>query len=89
MTLWPFIQIGFKTISKRIRRCQKPFYPKQVSRIYFEDVDLIVFCTKNPKPIVPYLKEIHKPILFQSHFDTLQAGCGAECDKERGNYRID
>lgn len=44
---------------------RNPFYPKQVSRIYFEDVDLIVFCTKNPKPIVPYLKEIHKPILFQ------------------------
>ena len=44
---------------------RNPFYPKQVSRIYFEDVDLIVFCTKTPKPIVPYLKEIHKPILFQ------------------------
>lgn len=44
---------------------RNPFYPKQVSRIYFEDVDLIVFCTKNPKPIVPYLKEIYKPILFQ------------------------
>ena len=42
---------------------RNPFYPKQVSRIYFEDVDLIVFCTKNPKPIVPYLKEIHLSLI--------------------------
>lgn len=43
---------------------RNPFYPKQVSRIYFEDVDAIVFCTKNPIPIVKHLKEIDKPILF-------------------------
>lgn len=43
---------------------RNPFYPKQVSRIYFEDVDGIVFCTKNPIPIVDRLKEINKPILF-------------------------
>lgn len=43
---------------------RNPFYNKQVSRIYFNDVDLIYFCTKNPRPIVPYLKEINKPILF-------------------------
>ena len=43
---------------------RNPFYKKQVSRIYFNDVDLIYFCTKNPRPIVPYLKEINKPILF-------------------------
>ena len=29
-----------------------------------EDVDAILFCTKNPIPIIPYLKEIEKPILF-------------------------
>ena len=43
---------------------RNPIYPKLVSRIYFCDVDLIVFCTKNPHPIIPYLKEIQKPILF-------------------------
>ena len=44
---------------------RNPFYPKQVSRIYFKDVDAIVFCTKNPIPILKHLKEITKPILFQ------------------------
>lgn len=44
---------------------RNPFYPKLVSRIYFDDVDLIVFCTKNPIPILKYLKEIDKPIIFQ------------------------
>lgn len=43
---------------------RNPFYPKKVSRINFEDVDAIVFCTKNPIPILKYLKEINKPILF-------------------------
>lgn len=43
---------------------RNPFYKKQVSRIYFDDVDLIVFCTKNPIPIVDHLKTINKPILF-------------------------
>lgn len=44
---------------------RNPIYPKLVSRIYFDDVDLIVFCTKNPHPIIFYLKEIKEPILFQ------------------------
>lgn len=43
---------------------RNPFNPKLVSRISFADVDAILFCTKNPKPILPYLKEIQKPILF-------------------------
>ena len=43
---------------------RNPFNPKLVSRINFDNVDLIMFCTKNPIPIVPYLKEIDKPILF-------------------------
>ena len=43
---------------------RNPFYPKKVSRIYFKDVDLIMFCTKNPIPIVDYLKNIKQPILF-------------------------
>ena len=41
-----------------------PFYNKQISRIYFSDVDAIMFCTKNPIPILPYLNKIDKPILF-------------------------
>ena len=43
---------------------RNPFYPNQVSRIRFENVDLIFFCTKNPLPIIQHLKEIHHPILF-------------------------
>ncbi len=43
---------------------RNPFYEKMVSRIYFEDVDLFMFCTKNPMPIIPYLSKIKKPILF-------------------------
>lgn len=43
---------------------RNPFYPKQVSRIYFEDVEAIMFCTKNPLPILDYIEEIKKPILF-------------------------
>ena len=43
---------------------RNPFYPKLVSRINFDDVDLIMFCTKNPIPIIDYLKDINKPILF-------------------------
>ena len=43
---------------------RKPFYNKMVSRINFDDVDAIVFCTKNPLPIIKYLDEINKPILF-------------------------
>ena len=43
---------------------RNPFNPKMISRIYFDDVDAIMFCTKNPIPILKYLKEIKKPILF-------------------------
>lgn len=43
---------------------RNPFNPKMISRINFKDVDLIMFCTKNPIPIVKYLKNIDKPILF-------------------------
>ena len=41
-----------------------PFYKKNINRIYFKDVSLILFCTKNPKPILKYLKEIKIPIIF-------------------------
>lgn len=44
---------------------RNPFNEKLVSRIYFEDVDLILFCTKNPLPIIDSLEKIKKPIIFQ------------------------
>ena len=36
---------------------RKPFNKKLVSRIYFLDVDLIMFCTKNLIPIIDKIKE--------------------------------
>ena len=54
----------FKRLEEGFVDVRNPFYPKQVSRIYFEDVDAIVFCTKNPIPIVEKLEKIQKPILF-------------------------
>lgn len=44
---------------------RNPVIPKKVSRIYFKDVDLFIFCTKNPLPIISYLKNIKQPIIFQ------------------------
>ena len=44
---------------------RNPFYPSQVSKILIENVDAIVFCTKNPLPIIKYLPSIHKPMIFQ------------------------
>ena len=41
---------------------RNPFQPKLVSRIYFEDVDAILFCTKNPIPILKDISDIQKPI---------------------------
>lgn len=43
---------------------RNPFNPKMISRINFCDVDAILFCTKNPIPILKYIKEIDKPIVF-------------------------
>lgn len=43
---------------------RNPFYPQNISRIYFKDVDAILFCTKNPIPIINYLCNIDKPIIF-------------------------
>lgn len=43
---------------------RNPFNDKLVSRINFDDVDAIVFCTKNPIPILKYINKIDKPILF-------------------------
>ena len=44
---------------------RNPFNEKLVSRIFFEDVDAIVFCTKNPIPFLKYLDKINKPFVFQ------------------------
>lgn len=48
---------------------RNPYFPKQVSRIYFKNVDMIVFCTKNPRPFLPCLDEVDKllpttPLIF-------------------------
>lgn len=43
---------------------RNPFNPKLISRINFDDVDMILFCTKNPIPIIDKIKEIDKPISF-------------------------
>lgn len=43
---------------------RNPFSKTMVSRIDFDDVDAILFCTKNPIPILKYLPLIKKPILF-------------------------
>ena len=43
---------------------RNPFNKKLVSRIFFKDVDAIMFCTKNPIPMIKEIHKIHKPILF-------------------------
>ncbi len=57
-----------KWFEKRYREgfvdVRNPFNTKLVSRIYFDDVDLILFCTKNPLPIIDFLPSIDKPIIF-------------------------
>lgn len=44
---------------------RNPFNPKLVSRINFCNVDLILFCTKNPIPILKDLEKIKIPFIFQ------------------------
>lgn len=46
---------------------RNPYDPKQVQRILLDQnhVDAIVFCTKNPLPMLPYLDKIPFPMLFQ------------------------
>ena len=45
---------------------RNPFNYHQVSRIKFEDVDAIVFCTKNPVPIIEFLPKITQPVVFHT-----------------------
>ncbi|MCF0245609.1 MAG: DUF1848 domain-containing protein [Ileibacterium sp.] len=44
--------------------CRNPFAPAKISRIYAEDIDAFMFCTKNPIPMLPYLDQIDKPVLM-------------------------
>lgn len=46
---------------------RNPFYPKQVSRIILdqEHIDAIIFCTKNPIPLLKHIKEIPFPFIIQ------------------------
>ena len=43
---------------------RNPFNPNLISRINFSDVDLIMFCSKNPIPIIDKLDKIKIPLLF-------------------------
>ncbi|PWL66391.1 MAG: DUF1848 domain-containing protein [Amedibacillus dolichus] len=45
---------------------RNPYDPHQLSRIYLNEqsVDVLVFCTKNPLPILPHIKQIPFPMLF-------------------------
>lgn len=49
---------------------RNPFNPHQISRIFLNDeqIDAILFCTKNPLPILPRINEIPFPYLFQVTF---------------------
>jgi DNA repair photolyase len=42
---------------------RNPFYKKLVNRISLSDVDLIVFCTKNPKNLLKVVEEIKVPFI--------------------------
>lgn len=39
---------------------RNPYNPNLVSRINFSNVDIVVFCTKNPHPFIKYLDEAQK-----------------------------
>lgn len=43
---------------------RNPFNQKLVSKIYFSDVDLIMFCSKNPLPMINKLDILKVPVLF-------------------------
>ena len=43
---------------------RNPFNPQMVSRIMLSDVDLLFFCTKNPRPILSKLESIKKKVYF-------------------------
>lgn len=55
---------------------RNPFNQKLVSRIYFSDVDLIMFCSKNPLPMINKLDILKVPVLF--HVTITPYGKGVE-----------
>ncbi|MCI8394770.1 MAG: DUF1848 domain-containing protein [Bacilli bacterium] len=44
---------------------RNPFYPKMISRIFFQDVDAILFCIKNPLPFLSMYSKITHPFVLQ------------------------
>lgn len=56
----------FNRINEGFFDVRNPFNLKLISRINYNDVDAIMFCTKNPIPIVDRLKDINKPIVFHT-----------------------
>ena len=51
-------------VNKGFVDVKNPFNSKLVSRINFSDVDLIMFCSKNPLPMIDKLDVIKVPVLF-------------------------
>jgi len=44
---------------------RNPFVKNVIYRIDYDDVDMIVFCTKNPAPLLKNIDKIHKPFILQ------------------------
>lgn len=51
------VKVGFVDV-------RNPFNQKLVSRVYFSDVDMIMFCSKNPLPMINKLDILKVPVLF-------------------------
>lgn len=68
------IREGFCTVPN-------PFNPKQISRISLlpDDVDVIVFWTRNPKPIFPYLEKLNQ-LGYRYYFQYTLLGYPREID---------
>ena len=43
---------------------RNPYNPNLINKINFSNVDAILFCTKNPLPIINQLEIIKQPIIF-------------------------
>lgn len=56
-----------KRIEEGYADVRNPFYPKQVSRIFLtkENIDAIIFCTKNPIPLLENIDKIPFPFIVQ------------------------
>lgn len=59
-----FSQWFFNRMDEGFVDVRNPFNKHFVSRIYFEDVDAILFCTKNPIPLVEKVELIDKPFIL-------------------------